>query len=60
MPLFAPEIKIKSVRRLGAEVVLTGNDFDESKAEMLRLAEERKLVVIPPFGVQFSIPIYFP
>ncbi|KAJ3370941.1 hypothetical protein GGF31_003671 [Allomyces arbusculus] len=49
MPVFAPDIKVKNVRRLGSEVVLCGNDFDESKAEMLRLAEARGLTIIPPF-----------
>jgi threonine dehydratase len=30
MPSFAPEIKVENVRRLGAKVILFGNDFDEA------------------------------
>ncbi|KAL7748289.1 threonine deaminase [Sorochytrium milnesiophthora] len=55
MPTFAPEIKIASVRRLGAEVVLCGADFDEAKAEMLRIAEVRGLTFIPPFDDPYVI-----
>lgn len=49
MPTFAPSIKVENVKRLGATVILHGNDFDEAKQEMYRLAAERGLVVIPPF-----------
>ncbi|RKO88313.1 tryptophan synthase beta subunit-like PLP-dependent enzyme [Blyttiomyces helicus] len=38
MPVVTPPIKWRNVRRLGAEVVLFGNDFDEAKAECARLA----------------------
>lgn len=49
MPTFAPEIKVDSVRRLGAQVILQGNDFDEAKKACFKLAEERNLTFIPPF-----------
>ncbi len=39
MPKFAPDIKVEAVRRLGANIVLFGNDFDEAKAECLRRKE---------------------
>ncbi|KAJ3224232.1 hypothetical protein HDU81_008658 [Chytriomyces hyalinus] len=49
MPKHAPEIKVENVRRLGAEVVLHGSDFDEAKRECARLREERNLIYVPPF-----------
>ncbi|KAI9202877.1 tryptophan synthase beta subunit-like PLP-dependent enzyme [Polychytrium aggregatum] len=55
MPAFAPEIKVESVRRLGAEIVLTGNDFDEAKKECARLAKERGSTFIPPFDDPYVI-----
>ena len=38
MPVATPSLKWKNVRRLGAEVLLYGADFDEAKFEALRLA----------------------
>ncbi|KAJ3189415.1 hypothetical protein HDU85_003045 [Gaertneriomyces sp. JEL0708] len=55
MPKFAPEIKVDSVRRLGAEVVLIGDNFDEAKAECMRLIEQRNLTFIPPFDDPYVI-----
>lgn len=49
MPSFAPSIKVDNVRRLGANVVLFGNDFDTAKLECRRIAAEQSLVIIPPF-----------
>ncbi|KAJ3413422.1 hypothetical protein HDV05_008063 [Chytridiales sp. JEL 0842] len=49
MPKGAPEIKVESVRRLGAQVILFGNDFDEAKKECMRLQKEQNLKFIPPF-----------
>ncbi|KAI9324161.1 tryptophan synthase beta subunit-like PLP-dependent enzyme [Zopfochytrium polystomum] len=49
MPLATPSIKWRNVERLGATVVLHGNDFDEAKAECARLTVERKLTNIPPY-----------
>ena len=55
MPTFAPEIKVANVRRLGANVILFGNDFDDAKRECMRLAEEKKFVFIPPFDDPYVI-----
>ncbi|KAI9173143.1 threonine deaminase [Blastocladiella emersonii ATCC 22665] len=55
MPVFAPEIKVANVRRLGAEVVLCGTDFDEAKAEMYRLAADRNLTIVQPFDDKYVI-----
>ncbi|CAG8516087.1 8507_t:CDS:2 [Cetraspora pellucida] len=50
-----PEIKWKNVKRLGAEVVLYGNDFDEAKEECVRLAKLRHLTNIPPYDDPYVI-----
>ncbi|OLY83663.1 Threonine dehydratase, mitochondrial [Smittium mucronatum] len=49
MPLLTPEIKWKNVERMGAQVILFGDDFDEAKAECNRLSTEEGLTNIPPF-----------
>ena len=49
MPKTTPEIKITSVKRLGAEVVLHGNTYDEAKDHALAMADEKKMVFIPPY-----------
>ncbi|SCU89035.1 LAMI_0D12178g1_1 [Lachancea mirantina] len=55
MPVNTPSIKYQNVSRLGGQVVLYGNDFDEAKAECARLAEERGLTNIPPFDHPYII-----
>jgi threonine dehydratase len=40
MPLFAPLIKIATCQRLGARVILHGNDFVEARAEADRFVEQ--------------------
>ncbi len=49
MPTTTPDIKVEAVRRMGGNVLLFGNNFDEAYAESRRLAEERGLTLIPPF-----------
>jgi len=49
MPKATPKIKVRNVARLGAKVVLHGEDFDAAKAECARLAAAHKLVFVPPF-----------
>ncbi|CAD6943498.1 unnamed protein product, partial [Tilletia controversa] len=44
-----PEIKSANVARLGAKVVLFGQDFDAAKAECTRLANAHGLTIVPPF-----------
>jgi threonine dehydratase len=50
MPRFAPLVKVSWARRYGAEVVLSGADFDEALAEARRLQDERGSVFIPAFN----------
>jgi len=49
MPKATPSIKVRNVSRLGAKVVLHGNDFDEAKAECARLASVHGLIFVPPY-----------
>lgn len=49
MPKTTPEIKINAVKRLGAEVILHGNTYDESHEHALQLAQKRNLTLVPPF-----------
>jgi threonine dehydratase len=46
MPRFAPLIKVATCRRLGAEVVLAGETFQEARACADRLAAERGLAYV--------------
>ncbi|KAI9026525.1 threonine ammonia-lyase, biosynthetic [Phycomyces nitens] len=55
MPLPSPAIKWRNVKRLGAEVVLYGNDFDEAKVECARLIKEEGLINIPPYDDPYVI-----
>ena len=49
MPTTTPDIKIDAVRRMGGNVLLFGNSFDEAYAESRRLAELHGYTLIPPF-----------
>jgi threonine dehydratase len=44
-----PSNKVEGIRRLGAEVVLHGESYDEAERQALRLQVERGLTMIPPF-----------
>jgi len=49
IPTTSPQIKQEGVKRLGAEVVLEGTTSLERMAKAEFLAEERGLVMVPPF-----------
>ncbi|RPD57486.1 threonine ammonia-lyase [Lentinus tigrinus ALCF2SS1-7] len=49
MPKATPTIKVRNVSRLGAKVVLFGQDFDEAKTECARLAATYGLIFVPPY-----------
>ncbi|CAI5989758.1 unnamed protein product [Closterium sp. NIES-65] len=55
MPVTTPEIKWRAVQRLGAEVVLVGDSYDETQAYAKRRAEEEGRVFIPPFDHELVI-----
>ncbi len=41
--------KNAAMRAFGAELVVHGRDFDEARLEAARIAEERRLLFVPPF-----------
>ncbi len=49
MPVTTPDVKVRQTRELGAEVVLTGHDFDEAKAAAAKIEKERGLAFVHPF-----------
>ncbi|KAM0937239.1 putative threonine ammonia-lyase [Dioscorea sansibarensis] len=49
MPVTTPEIKWKSVERLGATVVLVGDSYDEAQLYATKRAEQEGRTFIPPF-----------
>ena len=49
MPQTAPRIKVESTKRFGAEVVLHGSFFDETKARAESIISDRGMVLIPPY-----------
>ena len=55
MPETAPRIKVDAVGRLGAEVVLAGEDYDGAKARADTLAAERGMTFVPPFDDEHVI-----
>lgn len=50
MPKTTPLIKVDATRKLGAEVVLYGDCYDEAFAEAVRLEKEKNYVFIHPFN----------
>ena len=55
MPETAPRIKIEAVERLGAEVVLEGESYDDARERAEALAAEHGMVFIPPFDDEHVI-----
>ncbi|KAH7424322.1 hypothetical protein KP509_11G002500 [Ceratopteris richardii] len=49
MPVTTPEIKWKSVQKLGATVVLKGDMYDETQAYAKQMCIEEGRIFIPPF-----------
>ncbi|MBX9608938.1 MAG: threonine ammonia-lyase, biosynthetic [Gammaproteobacteria bacterium] len=49
MPKTTPEIKVDAVRRLGGDIVLHGNTYDEASDHAHKLAASRGLTYIPPY-----------
>ena len=50
MPRSTPNAKVEQTRVFGAEVLLHGNQFDETRAFTEKLAEERGLTLVHPFN----------
>ena len=49
MPKTTPEIKVKSVRALGAKVVLFGEAFDDAYIHAKQMAKEQKMTFVHPY-----------
>jgi len=49
MPRFTPMVKIERTRGFGAEIVLTGDTFDDAKTQASALAIERGLTMVHPY-----------
>jgi threonine dehydratase len=49
MPRFTPTVKVERTRGFGAEVVLSGDAFDDAKVEAARLAGQRGLTMVHPY-----------
>lgn len=49
MPLATADIKVDAVRRLQAEVLLYGVNFDEAKAKAIEIAHQEGYTYVPPF-----------
>lgn len=49
MPKTTPRIKVEAVRKLGAEVVLHGNAYDDASQHAYKLIEQSGAVYIPPY-----------
>ena len=49
MPKTTPEIKVVSVRNLGAHVVMHGNTYDEANEHALEIAAAEGRTMVPPY-----------
>ncbi|KAJ7976024.1 Threonine dehydratase [Quillaja saponaria] len=49
MPVTTPEIKWRSVEKLGATVVLVGDSYDEAQAYAMKRGKEDDRTFVPPF-----------
>ncbi|RJQ48634.1 MAG: threonine ammonia-lyase, biosynthetic [Gammaproteobacteria bacterium] len=49
MPKTTPEIKVESVRNLGAEIVLHGNSYDDAYEHAMKLTREQRMTFIHPY-----------
>ena len=55
MPKTTPDIKVKAVRAMGAEVILHGDSFPEAYAYSLSLVEQSGMIYIHPFDDEHTI-----
>ncbi len=49
MPNTTPEIKVKSVRRLGSKIVLFGDSYDEAYERARIMADEKNMTFVHPY-----------
>lgn len=49
MPRFTPQVKVRHTRNFGAEVLLSGDSFDDAKNHALEVMKERGLTLVHPY-----------
>ena len=49
MPRFTPTVKIEATRRFGAEIILSGDTFDDARLAAAALAQARRLTMVHPY-----------
>ena len=49
MPKTTPDIKVAAVRRLGGEILLSGNTYDEAAEHACALAADKGYTYVPPY-----------
>lgn len=49
MPKTTPEIKVDSVKRMGASVILHGNTYDDAREHAINMSDEKSMCYIPPY-----------
>jgi len=49
MPKTTPDIKVNSVKRMGAEVILHGNTYDDAKEYAIKMSNQTGMCYIPPY-----------
>jgi len=49
MPRFTPHVKVERTRGFGAEVILSGETFDEARRAGLAVAAERRATLVHPY-----------
>ncbi len=55
MPVNTPEIKVTNVRKLGGQVVLVGESYQEAQAAAVARAAAEGLTFIPPYDDPHTI-----
>jgi len=55
MPVTTPQIKVRAVENLGAEVQLEGHNYSEAEAACKKLVAESGMAFIPPFDDELVI-----
>ena len=49
MPKTTPDIKVSSVKRMDAEVILHGNTYDDAKDYAIKMSEDTGMCYVPPY-----------
>ncbi|MEQ8936041.1 MAG: threonine ammonia-lyase [Amphiplicatus sp.] len=55
MPLMTPYVKVEQTERLGARVILHGDDFDDANAHAQKICKEEGRIYVHPFDDPYVI-----